>query len=47
MNTYKDLYYYLFNQITTLSQELEKIQQTAEEMYISSEDNSSSKQEGD
>ena len=38
MNAYKDLYYYLFNQISDISQELIKMQQTAEEMFLSSDD---------
>ena len=35
MEDYKKLYYELFNKITDIIEELEKIQQEAEERYIS------------
>ena len=37
MEDYKKLYYELFNKITDIIEELEKIQQDTEERYISAE----------
>ncbi len=34
MNSYKEMYYYLFNQITDINEMLKQVQQTAEEMYL-------------
>lgn len=34
MNSYKEMYYYLFNQITDINEQLKKIQQATEEMYL-------------
>ena len=38
MEDYKKLYYELFNKITDIIEELEKIQQDAEERFISAND---------
>lgn len=35
MNLYQEMYYRLFNRITDMIEELQAIQQEAEEMYIS------------
>ena len=37
MADYKEMYYALFNKITDVIEELQKIQQLTEEMYIESE----------
>lgn len=37
MDIYKNLYFKLFNKLTDLSEEIKKIQQEAEEEYISYE----------
>ena len=37
MNSYKDMYYHLFNKITDMIHELEAVQKQAEEMCISEE----------
>lgn len=37
MNDYKELYFYLFNRITDMSEALMEIQKKCEEMYIDSE----------
>ena len=38
MADYKQLYYMLFNKLTDLSEEILKIQQLAEELYIEAEE---------
>ena len=38
MEDYKKMYYELFNKITNIIEELKKIQQDAEERYISAEE---------
>ena len=37
METYKELYYFLFNQITDIIDQLKSIQQQSEEMFITFE----------
>lgn len=37
METYKELYYFLFNQITDIIEQLKSIQQQSEEMFITCE----------
>ena len=37
METYKELYYFLFNQITDIIERLKSIQQQSEEMFITCE----------
>lgn len=39
MVDYKQLYYMLFNKLTDLSEEIAKIQQQAEELYMETDDN--------
>jgi len=39
MADYKQLYYMLFNKLTDLSDEILKIQQLAEELYMESKEN--------
>ena len=39
METYKELYYFLFNQITDIIEQLKSIQQQSEEMFITFEGN--------
>ena len=34
MNSYKEMYFYLFNRITDISRQLEKMQQMCEEIYL-------------
>ena len=38
METYKELYYFLFNQITDIIEQLKSIQQQSEEMFITFSD---------
>ncbi len=38
MEDYKELYLYLFNRLTDLSQEIAKVQNTVEEMLLSNEE---------
>ena len=38
MDKYEEMYKTLFNKITDIIEELKKVQQQAEEMYISKED---------
>ena len=44
MTDYKGLYYQLFNKITDVIEELQEAQKQAEEMYINSEQDDSSKE---
>ncbi|MBP0980558.1 MAG: hypothetical protein J6Q18_03240 [Oscillospiraceae bacterium] len=39
MENYKELYYFLFNQITDIIEQLKSIQQQSEEMFITFEEN--------
>ena len=40
MDNYNQTYYYLFNRITDLIEEMKSIQQTAEELFITFSENS-------
>ena len=39
MDNYNEIYYYLFNRITDLIEEMKSIQQFAEELFITSGEN--------
>ena len=41
MDNYNEIYYYLFNRITDLIEEMKSIQQFAEELFISGSENHS------
>jgi len=38
MTDYKSMYYLLFNEVTKVIEQLEKVQEKVEEMYLKSED---------
>ncbi len=39
MESYKELYFYLFNRLTDLNEEIAKVQKTVEEMLLSHQEN--------
>lgn len=47
MSDYKKMYFMLFNKITDTIEELQKIQQLCEEMYMNEEDGKDDKDDDD